>query len=150
PITYKEADLKITNLTVPSGVRSGQTIPVTYTVTNIGNRDTRVDGWMDRIFLSHDASLADMDTESTPGVGHGRALKPGRSEPVNTQVPLPDSIDGDFHLIVYPDAAARETQASVSDVGFHRYGITFDQAPPLAPWDLVSFATRNLARGDVA
>src|SRR5262249_9079391 len=149
-ITYREADLRITNLQTPATAASGQTIPVTYTVTNVGNRDTRVSGWSDRIFLSHDASLDNKDTQPLV-VGHRGILKEGDPYRVTANVQLPDSIDGDFHLLVYADAAARQDPARhPSDVGFNRIGIIFDAASPLAPWDLVSFATRDLARGDVA
>ena len=40
-ITYREPDLKVTNITVPPNVTSGETIPITYTVTNQGTRATR-------------------------------------------------------------------------------------------------------------
>src|SRR5262249_51364 len=62
----------------------------------------------------------------------------------------PDDIEGDFHLIVFADSAAHEDPLRTpSDVGFNRIGIVFEQASPLAPWDLVSAATRELARGAV-
>src|SRR5581483_3330787 len=42
PVIYREPDLQITNLLVPATPpHSGDTIPVTWTVTNAGNRDTR-------------------------------------------------------------------------------------------------------------
>jgi subtilase family serine protease len=149
-ITFREADLTITNLQVPAGAASGQTIPVTFTVTNVGARDTRVSSWTDRIFLADDASLDPGDTELL-AIGHGGILKAGDSYTVTAMVPLPDSINGDFHLIVYTDAAAYKDPAGhPSDIGFNRIGIVFQLGSPLAPWDLVSFATRDLARGSVA
>ena len=42
-IIYREPDLKVTNITVPAGVTSGSTIPITYTVTNQGTRATRTE-----------------------------------------------------------------------------------------------------------
>ncbi len=61
-ITYREPDLKVTNITVPPNVTSGETIPITYTVTNQGTRATRTASWTDRIFLSQDPSLDIYDT----------------------------------------------------------------------------------------
>ncbi len=149
-ITYREADLQITNLQVPAGATSGQTIPVTYTVTNEGNRATRVSSWTDGIYLSHDDSLDPNDTQLT-AFGHNGVLQPGASYTATVMVTLPQSINGDFHLIVYTDKAAKpDPTGRLSDVGFNQIAIVFDSANPLAPWDLVSEATRELARGSVA
>ena len=38
---------------------SGDMIPVTWTVTNLGNRDTREGFWLDRVYLSRSPSLDD-------------------------------------------------------------------------------------------
>src|SRR5262249_13510608 len=63
PVIYKEPDLKVTNVVVPiTQLHSGDTFPVTFTVTNVGNRDTREGYWVDRVFLSRDPSL-DVDPE---------------------------------------------------------------------------------------
>ncbi len=150
PITFREADLQITDLEVPSDVHSGETIDVTYTVTNMGDRDTRVNNWVDRIFLSHDASLDNNDTKLSDSP-HSGVLKAGDSYTRTIQVKVPDDIDGDFHLIVYADSAAdTDSLGHPSDVGFNRIGLEFKTPSPLAPFNLVSFATRNLARGKVS
>ena len=63
----------------------------------------------------------------------------------------PDDIGGDFHLIVYTDTAAFTDPAGhPSDVGFNLHRPGLPVASPVGPWDLVSFATRDLARGSVA
>jgi len=61
PVIYYEADLEISNLIVPAGAESGQTIPISWTVTNNGTRGTRVSAWDDRVFLSMDPSLDKYD-----------------------------------------------------------------------------------------
>ena len=53
----------MSSITVPTGVVSGTTIPINFTVTNQGNRATRANSWTDRVFLSEDASLDIYDTE---------------------------------------------------------------------------------------
>ena len=81
-ITYREADLVISNLVVGTPQNpitagmSGDTIPVQFTVTNVGNRATRVDDWFDRVFISQDASL-DVADEL---LGSTRRA-PGRAQP---------------------------------------------------------------------
>ncbi|MEO0836110.1 MAG: CARDB domain-containing protein [Cyanobacteria bacterium J06642_3] len=64
PVIYKEPDLKVTDLKAPeTGTAfSGETIPVTWTTKNIGTRKTRTNQWIDRIYLSRDASLDFTDT----------------------------------------------------------------------------------------
>ncbi len=150
PITYREADLEITNLQVPPGVSSGQTVPVTYTVTNIGARDTRANIWTDGIFLSRDVSLDADDTRLLVQT-HTGILKAGDSYTVTANVKIPDDISGDFHLLLYTDTAAFTDPAGhPSNIGFNLYGLAFQLASPVGPWDLVSTATRDLARGSVA
>ena len=41
PVYYREPDLAVSNLVVPTAApHAGDTIPVTWTVTNQGTRDT--------------------------------------------------------------------------------------------------------------
>ena len=150
-ITYREAILgQVTNVQVPSGVTSGETIPVTYTVTNIGTRATRVSGWTDGIYLSTDASLSNVDTQLTT-YDHGGYLQPNQSYTATVQVTLPQSIGGDFHLIVYTDTAASpDTGGKLSIIGFDLRALDFESSASLAPFDLVSASTRSLAVGSVA
>src|SRR5262249_47460098 len=148
-ITYREADLVVSDLQAPATAFSGQSVHLTYTVTSNGNRDTRTAGWTDRIFLSHDGSLDNKDTELLQVPHHG-TLAAGGTYSESVDVPLPDDIHGNFSLLVYADAAAFEDPAhNPSDIGFNRTGVAFQGGSPLFPWDLVSAATRELARGDV-
>ncbi len=149
-ITFREATLQVTNLQVPAGVHSGETIPVTYTVTNIGNRATRVSSWTDGIYLATSPSLTDDDTELTT-FAHNGVLNPGDSYTATVEVTLPQSIEGDFHLIVYSSSpVVPDPTGRLSDIGFDLVAVVFKPADPLAPWDLVSAATRQLAAGAVA
>ncbi len=131
PITFREADLQVTDVQVPAGVHSGETIDVTYTVTNIGERDTRVNSWPDRVFLSHDASLDNKDTKVFDTT-HSGVLKAGESYTRTVQLKVPEDIDGEFHLIVYADAAAdTDPLSNPSDIGFNRIGLIFKTPSPL-------------------
>ncbi|WP_422665759.1 CARDB domain-containing protein (plasmid) [Anabaena sp. PCC 7938] len=104
PVTYREADLEVTNLVVPqTSPTSGQTISVNWTVTNTGTRDTRENSWYDRIYLSRDGSLDFNDTLLGNFIHHS-GLKQGQSYIGNGQFTLPDGIDGNFYLLVFTDA----------------------------------------------
>lgn len=120
-ITYREPDLKVGNITVSEPTPlSGQPITVTWTVTNQGTRETRTNSWYDGIYLSRDASLDYGDyalvdrgsqTETALKVraislsenGKPKYLKPGESYTASATFNLPESISGDFHLIVKTD-----------------------------------------------
>ncbi len=148
-ITFKEAELQISPVQVPANASSGETISVTYTVTNIGTRATRVSSWTDGIYLSTDPSLSQLDTQLATS-GHDDTLQPGVSYTNTVQVTLPDDIGGDFYIIVYVDTLAFINYNLYSDIGFKQYGLMFGNSTlDLAPWDLVSDATRSLGVGRV-
>src|SRR5207253_1013537 len=61
-ITYREPDLQVSSISVSNPTpSSGQTITVTWTVTNDGTRATRVNTWSDGVFLSRDDALDNTD-----------------------------------------------------------------------------------------
>ena len=100
---------------------SGETITVTWTVTNQGGRTTRTNGWYDGVFLSRDAAL---DASDYPLVDRGsrvetamrirqssmigadgkpKFLAPGESYTNSATFTLPTAIGGDFQIIVKAD-----------------------------------------------
>ena len=144
-VVPREADLRVTALDVPATARSGETIPVTISVTNDGTRATRVSRWTDRLFLSRDTSLGRTDLELRAFSQLG-SLAAGASYTETVNVRLPDGIDGDFHLIAMTDSAAmRDRARRPSDIGFDLVGIEFELPGSLAPWDLASAASRESA-----
>ena len=103
-IEYAEADLTISNLAaVPVDPDSGSVLDVSFTVTNSGTRETRVDRWTDRVFLSTDTSTDAYDIQL--GVlRREEVLGIGESYDVEFQVRIPDNIGGDFNLIAFTDS----------------------------------------------
>lgn len=122
-ITYREADLKVTNLTaLPSPPKSGETIAVTWSVTNIGTRNTREDTWYDRVYLSRDSSLDESDL-MLGQVRHTNGLEIGSSYTQTTNVTLPDGIEGNFHLLVFTDSNIAGSSGN-KNVDFESYPIS--------------------------
>jgi hypothetical protein len=104
PVIYREPDLQVTNLVVPSTApHSGDTIPITWTVTNVGNRDTREGYWRDRVYLSSDPSLDHEDTELGE-IAHSEILTTGSQYSETLNVRLPDGIGGSFYILVFTDS----------------------------------------------
>src|SRR3546814_20237307 len=61
PVVYAEPDLRVTELTLPEEMAAGSTVTISFKVENVGNRATREDNWIDRVYLSLDASLDEGD-----------------------------------------------------------------------------------------
>jgi hypothetical protein len=148
PITYREADLEVTEFNVPASLVAGSDATVNFKITNEGGRETRVDSWVDRVFLSRDPSLDDRDL-LLANVGHTGALAMCDFYIATANIRIPDGIEGDFYLLVYSDSAANINYLGESDIGFGFLGLSFDPAKGLFPWDLASAVSRGLARGKV-
>ncbi len=121
PVTYREPDLKISQLTIPAGeLRSGQTISVSFTVANQGTRETREDYWIDRLYLSRDPSLDSRDLQVGEFQRYGR-LAVGASYDRTATFTLPGDADGPFYLIAFTDSdvvgSQGEGSASPIEVG---------------------------------
>ena len=122
-ITYREPDLQIDTITVSDpNPSSGQPITVTWTATNRGTRETRTNTWLDGVYLSRDDSL---DNSDYPLVDRGhlvelqyrvhfnyivendkpKNIKPGESYTASATFNLPESISGNFHIIVKADTS---------------------------------------------
>ena len=148
PITYREPDLQVTDLVIPTGATSGETIDVTYTVSNLGTRRTRQSSWKDQIFLSHDPSLNAKDLFRAD-VSHTGALDPGESYTTTTQIRIPDSIEGTFDVLVYTDSTAAIDRRIKSDIGFRLPGVKFQHNDPFPHFDLASYSLRRPTRGQI-
>ena len=104
PVIYREPDLQVSNLIVPANPPySGTTIPVTWTVTNAGTRDTRESVWFDRVYLSRSPSL-DSTSMMLAESKHLARLAQGASYTTTLDVRLPDGIHGDYYLLVFTDS----------------------------------------------
>ena len=102
-VIYAEPELVISNVTAAGTATSGATVPISFTVTNDGNRTTRVDTWFDRVYIATDSSL-DTQDELLGTFEHQGYLAPGQSYNVTGTVTLPDDIGGTFYLIFYADS----------------------------------------------
>ncbi|WP_013334633.1 CARDB domain-containing protein [Gloeothece verrucosa] len=117
-VTYREPDLQISNLTTPQTPQlSGQTVDLSWTVTNSGTRDTRQNSWIDRVYLSRDPSLDLADVFLGEYTRRG-LLAAGSSYTQNAQVTLPDGISGDFYLLVFTDSNVYEYKRGNLNLNF--------------------------------
>jgi large repetitive protein len=114
PVIYREPDLRVTDLQLPDTVAAGSTIDLTFTVSNVGNRETREDSWTDRIFISFDPSLDTLDAEIASKAAfdairdkYGRSdgkLRPGESYTATVKVAIPYDLNGEYQVLAFADA----------------------------------------------
>ncbi|RMG35700.1 MAG: LEPR-XLL domain-containing protein, partial [Gammaproteobacteria bacterium] len=123
PVIYAEPDLKVTNLQVPESLAAGQTVDISFEVTNVGNRATREDRWTDRVYLSLDSSLDEGDFLLRREVGgkeiqaesvHEGGLAPGESYTATVTVTLPFELEGDFYVLGVADSDLGDSGFRVS------------------------------------
>ncbi|MGB6300739.1 MAG: putative Ig domain-containing protein, partial [Rivularia sp. (in: cyanobacteria)] len=122
-VTYREADLLFLNESIKvletddiPGIQSGETIEVTWDVTNNGTRDTRENIWYDRVYLSQDGSLDRSDVYLGKYRRKG-SLQINGSYQGKATITLPEGIDGDYQLLVFTDSNLVETPI-VPNIGF--------------------------------
>ena len=125
PVIYKEPDLQVTSVVLPTTpVHSGDTIPVTFTVTNTGLRDVPPDEqfWYDRVYLSHDSTLS-LDSIELGEAGHQYGLASGASYSVTLNVTIPEGSSGNYYLNVFTDSNL--VGAAPPEVGQLRYDSSY-------------------------
>ena len=123
-------DLEVEFVDVPSTVRAGVPLPLTFQVTNFGATATPNSSWVDSIYLSPDATWdPDSDVKLVDRT-HAGALDIGESYTVNLNVTLPNGIEGPHHLIVVtdrPDAVFELNNEN--NVGTHGTPMTVESRP---------------------
>ncbi|HAY28075.1 MAG TPA: hypothetical protein DCY47_11380, partial [Candidatus Accumulibacter sp.] len=120
-VAYREADLQVDGISLSTtSVGAGSPLTVSWQVSNRGSRETRTSSWLDGLYLSRDTSLDEGDfalladaAQIGPAAqrislsqdGRPKFLRPGESYSASATFELPDSLSGDFHLIIRTDTA---------------------------------------------
>ena len=120
------ADLEVTDIIAPGVVFSGDSIDVTWTITNNGEGVSSSTHWYDTVFLSPDDSLDFNFTSSDQlirineialdSTGHDGALDPDSSYQATRKVKLPEDAFGDYYLFVYADVKGDAKQEVAGEV----------------------------------
>ncbi|MBW4615047.1 MAG: hypothetical protein KME21_17585 [Desmonostoc vinosum HA7617-LM4] len=105
-----KSDLIVSSIDVPISAVLGETIPVSWTVTNEGVVSTLTD-WYDYIYISDDEFLDFKDT-FVSGVltGENTPLAVGASYTINKDILLPSSKTGDRYLLFIADGGNDEKE----------------------------------------
>ena len=102
---YADLDGKITG--IPSKARSGQRLPVDYTISNKGTGKVKNQGWIDRLYLSKDQILDKNDVRIAT-IRHQKQNL-GVSSSMNSKADtfLPVNINGYYYVILKTDAGGQ-------------------------------------------
>ncbi|MDB6172921.1 MAG: hypothetical protein JWL59_2232, partial [Chthoniobacteraceae bacterium] len=96
-------DLIVQSISIPAGVRSGQTIHVQWTVRNVGTGPASGSAWHDQVFLSTD-QIADSLDQWKVEIANPKALLPGESYVSGTDLKVPAGYSGTYYVIVKADS----------------------------------------------
>ncbi len=96
-------DLQVTQIVRPTQAFSGQTINVSWTVTNLGTGPTEGDAWQDIVYLSEDSILRTSSAFRLGTFGHQGALEVDESYTLEKQFAVPQAIFGNYFIHVVTD-----------------------------------------------
>jgi RHS repeat-associated protein len=103
PINISASDLQITATSAPSTAILGETVELTWTVTNNGTGAASQD-WYDRVFLSNNQTLDGGDVQVTSElIGSQTPLAAGASYTISKNVTLPSFAPGNQYLLIVAD-----------------------------------------------
>ncbi len=96
-------DLVVSAATTPASAALGETVALSWTVTNQGNGTASAD-WYDYVYISDDQVLDNSDTYVTNrSAGNDTPLAVGASYTVNQNVTLPNTATGSRYLLFVAD-----------------------------------------------
>ena len=84
-----DPDLSVLAVTAPGTGKSGDSIPVQWTVVNDSQYDTPVATWSDAVYLSANDTMGDADDVLVKTIVHSGALAAGQSYSASTTATLP-------------------------------------------------------------
>ena len=99
-------NLRVTRLddvTAPN-LRTGDVVPISFEVTNVGTLGTGASSWVDRVVISPNPVYGDGDDIQVAVIPRIGELAPGESYTVNANIKLPDGLPGSYYLMVRTDA----------------------------------------------
>jgi hypothetical protein len=100
------ADLQIASFAPPASGNAGLPINVTWTVSNLGTRDTAVDTWTDQIVLTSDFIVGNADDIVLGTFTHSGGLAQNASYTQSQSITLPTDLNGNFRIGLLVDSGA--------------------------------------------
>ncbi len=136
PPDAPKADLEIGSLTGPATGDSGTVLSVGWTVTNAGAGATSASSWLDRIYLSADASLNPASDITLGSASRSGFLAVGASYVRTLDVTLPNGISGEYYLFFRADVNQAGNDSNwLNNTGYLAtpIAVTLSPSPDLVP-----------------
>jgi RHS repeat-associated protein len=115
PINISAADLTIDSATAPSKVIAGETVELSWTVTNQGTGQAAQD-WSDRVYLSTNNTLDGSDTLlSSESIAAQTPLAAGSSYSITKNIALSTNTIGQRYLIFTADGSGNQGETNESN-----------------------------------
>ncbi|TVS15269.1 MAG: tandem-95 repeat protein, partial [Planctomycetaceae bacterium] len=97
-------DLQVTAIVIPNSARTGETVRIEWTVTNVHSETMAQGTWTDAVYLSTDAvwDISDRLIGRVPAAPPG-GLEPGESYTSVLETTLPPATPGQYRIIVRAD-----------------------------------------------
>lgn len=127
-------DLEATDLSGPATAVFGQTITVSWRVSNVGHRSTREDAWLDGLYLSPTPSYDPMTAAPLRTTDNSSSLGIGQGYKRSVTVRLPRGAVGQYYLLVRADAQERWPELREDN---NVASLSISIAPPPVP-DLIA------------
>ncbi|MTJ45136.1 ELWxxDGT repeat protein [Dolichospermum flos-aquae] len=124
-------DFQVTNVTIPSQSFSGQSLNLSWTVTNKGIGKNLETVWYDQVFLSTDEVL-DADDRNLGTFSQNGILNSNDSYTSSQTVSLPIGISGDYYFFVRTDAGNQvfESVFDGNNTGYKATPTRINLTPP--------------------
>ena len=110
-ITSVPPDLVVTNVTIPAVTSAGQTLELTWTVTNNGTGPANGQ-WNDRIMLNSSIGMGNVQLAD---VQHAGPLAAGASYTKSQMVTLPQYMQGEYHISVETNRTGSVTECGAAE-----------------------------------
>ena len=96
-------DLIVTSITIPDSVSNGEQVSVEWSVLNQGGTAPISGSWRDRVYLTTNGSYDLVGATQLQTVYHSGSINPGDSYNGQTNVTIPDGINGPYFIYVTTD-----------------------------------------------
>ncbi|MBL7805281.1 MAG: thrombospondin type 3 repeat-containing protein [Saprospiraceae bacterium] len=128
--TYPPVDLAVSNVTLPGVSQTGQSIHVTWLVTNTGSAQTLGNVWRDDLWFSVDSILDANDLLVGQNV-HTGALGPSANYTGEYTINTPDDLIGEYFLLIKTNATNQLSESSFdNNVAFSSSKTSISLSPP--------------------
>ncbi len=121
------ADLIVSSASGPASAVTGDTINVTYTVSNQGTSSTLANFWYDAVYLSTDATLGSGDVLISGSYPRTSPVAASGSYSVTRSLTIPNGFSGDGYLIFVTDSGNAENETDETN---NTYATPFSVSGP--------------------